>query len=162
MTIQLTEPTVTALVAKLSAGLNAKIDEVNSAVTDGYPIDYPAAILDYVPPVGVMPAFPIVCISDGNVFLEDDTGFGATGVFDLTIVIYIQNVDQRALAWQLRRYAQAVARCALDQRRIGTAAWGVVLNAVRSGPTLARDESPREFLSTVAITITCKTEQDTP
>ena len=160
MAIKLWEPVVTSLRDRLETDLPATITTINSTqTTPSYPIENPQRVLDFIPTVADMFAFPVVGISDGIFNLEDDTGWGATGVFELTIVVFLQNADPRALAWQLRRYAQAVTRVALEDRSIGDG-WGVTLKQVRPGPTLGRDENPRQWLSTVAVSIEVKSEQD--
>jgi hypothetical protein len=162
MTIYLNEKIVTDLKAKLVAGLNTQIDAINAAQTNPLvPLPYPAQILDFIPPTSEMSQMPVVGISDGDFHFEDDTGWGATGVCDLTVVVFFQSSDMLTLAWSLRRYAQAIARCILAEREIATEGWGVVLKGVRPGPTLGRDENPRQWMSTTAVTITVKSEQDT-
>lgn len=161
MTIQLNEPVVTTLRNRLEAQLPAIITAINALVTDGYTIENPQRVLDYVPPVTDMNALPLLGISDGEMRLEDDTGWGATGVFDLSIVVFLQHSDQRQLVWMLRRYAQAVVRAARTPTVGMGEGWGVYNFRVRPGPTLGRDESPRQWLSTIAITFTVKTNQDT-
>jgi hypothetical protein len=161
MTIKLNEPLITALQSKLQTGLNAVIDNINATQTDpAYPIEYPQQVLDYIPPVSQMTSFPIVGISDGEMDFQDDVGWGATGVFELTVVVFLQHPDQRALVWQLRRYAQAIVRTAMEGRRLGSEGWSMTMKRVRPGPTLGRDESPRQWISTVALIIEVKSEQD--
>lgn len=161
MTIRLQEPVVTAVIARLQTQLPAIIADINSSITDGYllPTDT-SRILDYIPPVADMYTMPVIGISDGEMHFEDDTGWGATGVFDLSIVVFIQNADQRALAWQLRRYAQALVQALRTPTNAIGEGWGVVIKGIRPGPTLGRDENPRQWMSTVAVTITVKSEQD--
>lgn len=160
MTIQLNEPVVTTLRSRLETELPAIVTAINATVTDGFTIDAPQRVLDYIPPVGDLNALPLIGISDGEMILEDDTGWGATGVFDISVVVYLQSSDQRVLAWQLRRYAQALVRAIRTPTIAIGEGWGVYNFRVRPGPTLGRDESPRQWLSTIAVTFTVKTEQD--
>jgi hypothetical protein len=98
---------------------------------------------------------------DGPFTLEDDTGWGATGRGTITVIAFEQNADQAILAWRLRRYAKAVARCILAGRTLDTAnAWGTQLKRIDPGPTLAQ-ESPQSFRSMTAVTIEVRSEQDT-
>lgn len=161
MTVKLNEPLVISLQNKLTTTLNAIVDDINTNQTSpAYSIEYPQQVLDYIPTISQLTSFPTVAISDGDMYLEDDVGYGATGVFELTVVAFIQDPDQRALAWKLRRYAQAMTRCILANRRLETEGWSVVLKRVRPGPTLGRDENPRQWISTVAVIIEVKSEQD--
>lgn len=161
MTIKLNEDVVNTLRDRLEADLPAVLVSINTTQTDPlYPLPMPQQVLDYIPPVSDLHVLPTIGIADGDVEFEDDVGWGATGVFDITIVCFLQSSDQRELVWWLRRYGQAIVRVALDTRRMGVEGWGVTLRRVRPGPTLGRDENPRQWLSTTAVTITVKTNQD--
>lgn len=161
MTIKLNEDVVNTLRDRLETDLPAVIATINSDQTDpAFTVPSPQQVLDYIPPVADLNVFPTIGISDGDISFEDDTGWGATGLFDLTVVCFLQSSNQRELVWWLRRYGQAICRVALDGRRMGVEGWGVTLRGVRPGPTLGRDETPRQWMSTTAVTITVKTEQD--
>lgn len=161
MAEQLWEPLVNGIVSKLTTNLNGYIDTINSQQTSpAFAIEYPQRILDYIPPISDLYALPTIGISDGDFHIEDDVGWGGTGVCEFSIVVFLADSDQRALAWKLRRYAQAVYRCVMAEREIPTEGWGVTLKRVRSGPTLGRDEGPRDWLSTIAVQIEVKSEQD--
>lgn len=161
MTIKLNEDIVNTLRDRLEANLPSVIDTINSEQVDPpYTVPKPLQVLDYIPTVSDLSAFPTIGISDGDIHFEDDTGWGATGIFDLTVVSFLQSSDQRTLVWWLRRYGQAVCRVALDSRRMGVEGWGVTLRGIRPGPTLGRDETPRQWMSTTAVTITVRTNQD--
>lgn len=163
MAIKLWGPIVTSLRDRLETDLPATIDTINSTETSpSYPIPYPGRVLDFIPPVADMFALPIVAISDGPLTFRDDTGWGATSVAELTVVAFLQGTDQRQLAWQLRRYAMAITRVTLANRSIGPDGWGVIMRGVRPGPTLGRDSDPKQYLSTVAVSIEVRSEADTP
>lgn len=160
MTMQLWEPVVKTLRQRLETNLPTHIADINAAQTDPlYPIENPQRVLDYIPPVADLYALPCVGISDGPLTFQDDVGWGATGVFELTVVVFLQSADQRQLVWQLRRYAQAIIR-AVDRGSGLDEGWGVTLRNVRPGPSLGRDTDPKQWLSTVAVTVVVKTEQD--
>lgn len=161
MTIKLNEDIINTLVARLTSDLPTEIASINSTqISPAYTVPVPQQVLDYIPPIADLTTFPTIAISDGEIQFQDDVGWGATGIFDLTIVSFLQSPNQRELVWWLRRYSQAVTRVALDGRRMGVEGWGVTLKNIRPGPTLGRDESPRQWMSTTAVTITVKTEQD--
>lgn len=162
MTITLNGPVITTLKARLETNMPIMIADINlNQITPVYTIDNPAQVLDYIPTTADLFQFPTLGISDGNILLDDDTGWGATGIFDLTVVAFIQDADLRALAWKLRRYAQAMVRSIRSpDMKLGDG-WGIYNFSVRPGPTLGRDEDPRLFMSTVAVTFFVKTEQDT-
>lgn len=159
--IELHDLAVAAIHERLDTQLAAFITQVNDEVTDGILCDAPQQILPYVPPVSYLTAFPTFGVMDGPFTLEDDTGWGATGRGTITVIAFEQNADQAILAWRLRRYAKAVARCVLDGRTIHSSnAWGVTLKRIDPGPTLAQ-ESPQSFRSMTAVTVEVRSEQDT-
>ncbi len=160
MTVSLQEPFIIGLRDRLETQLPATIDALNSAmVAPIYPLVYPAKVIDYIPTVAELDLLPVIGISDGDIYFQDDVGWGATGVFDVTVVAFVQAPDQRELVWLLRRYSQALVRVMLSTQSIGDS-WGITLRHVRPGPTLGRDETPRQWLSTTAVTVTVKNEQD--
>lgn len=161
MTITLWDPIIIAIVARLNSDLNGIIDAVNASQTNPtFPIQYPQAILDYIPTVAELSALPCIGVSDGNIKWEDDTGLGATAHAQFSIVAFVQSQDQRELAWMLRRYAIAMTRCLIAGRSLPPEGWGVVVDGITPGPTLGRDESPRQWLSTVGVRIAVRWEQD--
>lgn len=161
MTIKLNETVVTTLKARLEAELPAIITDINATnTTPPYPIDNIAQVLDYVPTIGDLYQFPTLAISDGPIDLVDDVGWGSTGVFQLSVIAFVQDADQRALAWRLRRTAQAIVRAVRTPINALGDGWGVYDFHVLPGPTLGRDEGPRQFMSTVAVSFMVKTEQD--
>lgn len=149
---------VDALHAKLTAGLPAVISEINARDTKGVVLDAPQ-VFDYVPSPSEMNTFPAVCIRDGEEDLKDDVGWAATGEMDLVIVCFALHADQRTLALTLRRLVQAAKTVALDGRNLNvpgdaTSAWGMRFNGTRPGPTLGRNEGPRDWMSYAALGLT--------
>jgi hypothetical protein len=162
MTLKLNETIVPAIQARLTANLPAIVTDINTNNTSPtYPIDQIAQVLDYIPPVSDLFQFPTIGISDGPIDLEDDVGFGATGVHEFSCVLFVQNADQRTLAWQLRRYAQAIIRAlrAPTNFNLGDG-WGMYRFHVRPGPTLGRQSTPGQFVSTLGVSFFVKSEQD--
>lgn len=159
----LNEPLVTALRARLASDLAAQIAVVNARVTDGFTISAPGTILDYVPSAdeaaGMSGTGTVLGIGDLPATFEDDTGFSVTGRHALNIVAFAFNADQRALAWQLRRYTQAITTVALATRRLGDA-WGVGLGRVIPGPTLDVTESPRTWMSWSGVEIRAQRSEE--
>jgi hypothetical protein len=161
MAIQLNEPIIVELVERLDSDLAGTITAINAGVTDGYTIDPPAEVYDYIPPPGVLTAFPSVGIGDAPSTFEDDIGSSATGRHGILIVAYQQADEQRKLVWSLRRYAQAITRVVLQGRKLDSAAWGTGLVAVRPGPTLEDDpESPSVWTSWVGVEIWAKRDEE--
>lgn len=162
----LTEPGVRAILARLQdpAQLNAEIAQIAAAVTAADEaaslVPIPAAqIHDFVPPPSMLTALPAIGIDHWGTQLEDDIGSSTAGRHIFGAVIYCSDPDQHLLAWQLRRYAQAVARVLLAGRSlpissaVGAAAWGTGLDHVDWGPTLNAPERPGTWLSWCSVAI---------
>ena len=160
MALELNEPLVRALRDRLEDEPPAEVAAINAAIPDAFALEAPAQVLGHVPTDADFTAFPVVGITDGSSRFEDDTGWAATGVHELIVVAFLVNPDQEALAWQLRRYAKAIARVALRGRSLDPS-WegGVTLVRVDPGPSLANEEDPRTYFSWIAVTIQAKREE---
>ena len=153
MTIDLNEPIVHALQTQLSEGLPDVCAELD--------LTAPVAVEDYIPPVGLLLDFPTIGIGDGSTRFEDDEGFSATGRHELLIVAYLSNQDQQTLAWELRRYTQAIVRVVRSDLKLGGSAWGSGLVGTAPGPTLTDDpENPRQFTSWTGVRIWAKKDEE--
>lgn len=161
------EGIVDALHARLTTDLPAHIQAINTERADGIVVPTPDVrdIYEFVPTPSMLTTFPTIGIGHGPDRLEDDTGFDATGVYDLHIVAYVQDSDQRVLAKTVRRLKLAVQRCALEGRNLGTGtgtAWGVTYLAGDYGPTLSKnpsDNAPGSYMTSFAIAIRCKGDE---
>jgi hypothetical protein len=160
MTIQLNDTVITTLQTRLAANLPAIVTAINASATPVFPIIAPQQVLDYVPPLADLYVFPTLGISDGPMRLVDDVGWGATGEQELTVVCYEQDADIRTLAWKLRRHQQAIVRAIRTPTLILGDGWGTYDYQIVPGPTLSRDEGPRQFMSTTSVSFKVKTEQD--
>lgn len=159
MSIQLVEPIINALVLRLQEDLPGVIDMVN-AESDGEVTISVAdlKILDYIPTPSELNHFPTVAVAEGAAGFEDDVGYGATGVYDLNIMLFCLNADQRRLNLELRRLRRAVTIATLRDRQFGPA-WGVTLIGFAPGPTLGRGD-PKDWMSYTTVSIRCKSEED--
>jgi hypothetical protein len=163
----LTEPGVKAILARLEDPnqLNAEIASIAAAVAGSDEaaslIPIPAAnIWDFVPPPSYLTDFPTLGIQDMGTSLEDDTGSSATGRHVFGVVIFCSHPDHHILAWQLRRYAQAVTRVLLNQRALeGNAAWGTGLDGVAWGPTLTSQAKPQTWMSWCVVQVWTRREE---
>lgn len=161
MTIQLNEPVIVTLKARLEANLPSLVTSINAAATNpSYPILAPQQVLDYIPALADLYEFPTLGIGDGHTRLVDDVGWGATGEFRLTVVCFEQDQDLRALAWKLRRHQQAIVRAIRTPTLVLGEGWGTYDYEVTPGPTMGRGEGPRQFMSTTSVSFMVKTEQD--
>lgn len=166
----LTEPVVYALLARLQdpAQLNVEIANIAAGVSRQdesnslQPI--PAVqIFDFVPPPSYLTAFPTIGIQDAATVAEDDTGQSMTGRHSMGIVVFCSDPDQHILAWQLRRYIQAITRVALATRTLGEesplAAWGVGFERISWGPTLESVATPTTWMSFAMLQIWARREE---
>ena len=160
MAIELNEPIIAALKARLEADLPAVITAINSDVTDGVTIGAPVAIYDFIPPVALLNDFPTVGIGDGPSTFEDDQGFSMTGKHRFLVVAYQCDQDQRALAAKLRRYARAVVRVLRSDLQIGPG-WGSGIERIDPGPTLTDNpDNPRTFTSWTGVALWVKADEE--
>lgn len=167
---ELTEPIVYALLERLQdpAQLNVQVAQIAESLARQdeaaslVPVT-PAQIFDFVPPPSYLTAFPSIGIEDATSLLEDDTGSTATGKHSMGIVVFCSDPDQHLLAWQLRRYLQAVTRVVLAGRTLGSenglAAWGTGLQRIAWGPTLESVSTPRTWMSWALLQIWCRREE---
>lgn len=158
--LTLSEPVVLGIAERLETRLQTYIDEVNTTFTEPeYPIDYPT-ILDFMPTISYLTTFPVVAIAEGEITFDDDTGWSATGHHDMSIVVFDQNFDQRALAFHMRRLMSACLSCVMEGRDVG--GWGLVLGSIQPGPILRRRESPdgKDVLGIRSASFSIRDEQD--
>lgn len=160
------EPAVTALHSRLATDLNAHIDTINATVTDGYTIPWPEHVHDYMPSVGELVAFPTIGIEHGPGRFQDDTGWEATGVYDLIVVAFVQHAEPQALARMVRRYQLAVLRTVMAGRNLGSGdgiPWGVTLKGMDFGPALTRrdrgDGPPDTYMTWTAVAVQVKLDE---
>lgn len=157
--LELNEPTIRVLHARLAAGLPAAADAVNAAVTDGHTIDPPALVLPYIPSIEQQTAFPIVGIYDSRTLFSDDIGTSMTADHQIGVTAFLAEAELEPLAWKLRRYARAIASVALDGRTLAPGAYGTRAERVDWGPTLSDEEGPRTWISWVTVVIGCLSEE---
>lgn len=158
--LQLIEPIIEALVARLTADLPAEIVVANADVSDTYTLEAPRSVLDFLPPPTFENQLPLVGVQDLGGRFEDDTGFTATGLYDIAVVVYLQDYDHQALVRKLRRYVRCLARVVLASRAV-TPSWGLTLQRIDYGPTLADSiDAPQTYLSWASIVITARQDED--
>lgn len=152
---------VRALKTRLDTDLAAVIAQVNAEAGVEVQLDTTYTVFDFVPAVANIIQWPTLGIAEGEVNFEDDTGWSATGRFDLAIVIFMRDPDRYQLAWKLRHMARAVATCVLKNRDMGQG-WGMTLQGIEPGPLLRARESVAdgELIGIRAVTINYRDEQD--
>lgn len=153
--IGLNESLINEVVRRLgSTGtLNTFIDTVNAGVADGVTIEYPQRVLDHVPPVRELVVFPTIGVSDGPSVFTDDTGWEAKGSHTITVVSFIEDLDQSNLVKKLRRTTRAVVASVMQGRNLPPDGWGTVLIRIDPGPTLGRSTNPQAKMSWTAVTL---------
>jgi hypothetical protein len=162
-TIPLNVPVIHALKARLDTDLASYITDVNaSLVSNGVDAETPQQILDYLPTLANLNAFPTIGIADGEITFQDDIGRSATGMLEIAIAIFVRANDRHTLAWRLRHLMAAVASCVLEGRDIDGVGWGVILKKIEPGPVLrARDGgAPDTVMGMRTMVILVRDEQD--
>lgn len=119
---RLNEPVITALVRLLENGLAAQVEAINTELTDPFLLDPPVAILDYMPfSVTLEQGMPVIGVQDLSSTFENDLVHSMEATHSVGVVTVIQTSDHQTLAWQLRRYNQAIARTIQADRMLGPA-----------------------------------------
>lgn len=169
----LNERAILAMLGRLNTNMNATIDAINATTTadpnrNQTQIAYPQQILDAPPILSQLTRFPIVAIADGQIGFVDDVGWGATGVYEMAVIAYVTDTDPERLAWQLRRYVQAILTTAIVGRNVDfgaySGAWGAILKRIVPGKRV-RSQDPKqsgEIMSWVAVVLELKDEQNAP
>lgn len=150
---------VPAIVAQFEANAAAKVRAINDQVTDGITIPDPAQILDFAPtPATLEGALPLIGIADFPSRFEDDLVTSITGVHQFAIIVALSNVEERALAWQLRRYRSLIADLIQVDRTFGGVCRPALFDQVQPGPYLenTNPERPHSWLSWFYYLITCR------
>jgi hypothetical protein len=169
MTLEGVVAAVSALHARILSDLGAQVATINAAVTDEYTIlnPDPQNVLDYMPSVGELVSFPTVGIEHGPGRFEDDTGWSATGVYDLIVVTFVQHAEPQGLARLVRRHQLAMLRTIMAGRNLGSGQgipWGVTLRNMDFGPALTRrdrgDGPPDTYMTWSAIAVQVKLDED--
>lgn len=171
--IDLGEEIAAGLVAKINREIGAFITQKNAqaaVIADGISVTAPLQVLDYVPPLEIQRAWPLVGVAHERSILEDDTGWSATGVHPFVICTFVQRPDQQGITRLIKRLTTCVVAAAIDGRTIptadetDTAAWGVRLREVRWGPTLAdvpeSGREPEAWITWSEAVIECRTDED--
>lgn len=168
MTIHGVEPVVTALTAALESGLPAVVAAINTTYDDGYRIEAPAQVLDYMPLASELQDFPVVAIEHGPLKWLDDTGFEATGQIDLIVCAFVAHDEPRGLTKTVERYMLALHRTIFTNTRtlgVGNGhAWGITHQGGDFGPAVARklsaaDSPPSSFWTWCAVGVRCKYDE---
>lgn len=159
---QMSAALVPAIVAQLETNAQAQVDAINAAVTDGFTIDAPVQVLDFAPtPASLEGALPLLGVADFPTRFEDDLIHSTTIVCQFAIVAVIANVDERALAWQLRRYRTLIANLVQVDRTFGGVCRPALFDQVQPGAYMENTNPERghSWLSWFYYLITCRTDE---
>lgn len=161
MTIDLNIPLVQALQTRLQNDMPTFINQVNAQFTNpDFPVDQIQNVFDFVPSIKYLSAFPAIGIAEGDITVQDDTGWAFDANTTFSVVVFEQRSEQRELSWALRKLSVAVTRCIMQGRSLPPDGWSLQLRRVRPGPTLGRDENPRQWMSTTTVQVDVRSTQD--
>lgn len=113
------ELTADALVDKLSSGMAAKCDALNTEYNDGRTLDHPAAVV--LGPRSDTPAYPFLMVVPGAEPITDDRGSMVTYAHDIDVYCDVVDQDEENLTRKTLRYARAIREVVLANRRPGAA-----------------------------------------
>jgi len=131
------EATLDALVSKLSANLNAKIDAINTENADEYGLDYPASIT-----AGIrnQTDFPRIFVLPEGTVTESDAASDVVWRHRVRVVAFVAEWDEGALMRKLIRYQRAVREVCLSKRSPGTGGgFGIIHISDEYGPVFQPD-----------------------
>jgi hypothetical protein len=172
--LKLNEPVITALVKILEEGLPGTIESLNESLTDAFTLDEPVEILPYMPIGSTLTnGMPIVYIQDLPSRFSNDLQTSMEGTHGIAVATVLQTADHQTLAWQLRRYTQAIAYTIQKDRELG------VLSLMRKeaqvlytefagtqpGPLLSdrnpdsAGEPPSSYLSWTGLLLECRRQE---
>ena len=117
----LNEPVIKALAELLQANLGVECTAINNELADDYTLEQPVAILPYMPfALTLEQGMPLVAIQDLPSTFENDLQYSMESEHTLGIASILQTSDHATLAWQLRRYNQAIMQVIQTDRMQGT------------------------------------------
>lgn len=118
------EASIDGMIAKLRAGLNAKIDAINATVTDGWTLERvdEACIM-----FGARPEWPYPCVMvfPGDSKPESDTGGRIEWDHVVTVMGCSAEVDPEGLQRKHLRFERAIRDTLLANRVLNTGGWGL-------------------------------------
>jgi hypothetical protein len=121
--VLLNEPVITTLVKLLSESLGGVIAEINAATADDFIVEPPVKVIDYMPiSLTLEQGMPLVAVQDLPITFENDLQHSMESEVNLGICSILQTADHRTLAWQLRRYNQAVMQAIQNDRQLNVEA----------------------------------------
>jgi hypothetical protein len=157
--MDLITPVIVELKRRLEEDLPVYVDAINLQYADEYAIPYPAAVLDYPPPLTQIEDTPTLCLVDGPSDFVNDRGAEAEAEHRVVAVCYMQSTDPRALAWQLRRYSRAMVEGLIHNRTGNPAFWGIQLDGITPGPALGRQSNPGLVFSWTSVSVRASTDE---
>jgi hypothetical protein len=172
--LELNEPVIKTLLTVLESGLTGQVETLNSEATDSFEVDTPAQLLAYMPFAATLAGgLPAVGIQDLNTTFFNDLQHSMEAEHTIAVVTVIQTADHETLAWQLRRYNQAILRTIQADRQLGVLSVMrkealveyVKFTGVQWGPLLAdrnpdaEGEPPTSFRSWTGITLECRRQE---
>jgi hypothetical protein len=153
---------IPAIVAQFTTQKTAITAAINVGVAADLAIVEPAQVLDFAPtPATLEGDLPLIGIADFPTRFEDDLVHSLTGIHQLAILAAIANPDERALAWQLRRYRSLIARMIQVDRTFGGLCRPAMFDQIAPGPMMGNTNPEREhsYLSWFYYVITCKVDE---
>jgi hypothetical protein len=165
--LQLNEPILTALIARLGDDLPDAIDEINAETDDGIDLELPPTdrILPFIPSIGILRQWPVIGVQHLPGTFRDDIGSAAEYATQFAVLVFDTDADLVRLGWKLVRWERALASVVLAGRELGTggeAAYSVQLVNTRPGPTLGDAEDPdkvKTYTSWTGVVIACSRDE---
>ena len=153
---RLIEPVVYGITTFLTNELPAQLTAITAGYSDGIVLDPPAAVFDYMPARSEL-VFPCACVLPGQSQTRADAGGWMDGEHAVSVAVFVQEQETRALSYKLLRYQRAVIELVQAHRngypdRDGNMAW-TGLNFVQTvpGDRFRHDSNPKAYVDHTTI-----------
>lgn len=115
-TLRLGETIVDAAVAKLNAGIAARIAEINLEKSDTIALDVPTDIFPFGKPQGLLAQFPcyVVTVYGESPVYEKEGSHGFIYAEGIAVMIAEQDPDRERIGRKLLRHQRAIVECLWD------------------------------------------------
>jgi hypothetical protein len=151
------ENALDAVVARLQANLNAKIDALNAAATDGFTVEHPQTYT--VSTRAELGPFPHVMVLPVRKQTEADSGGRIEWRYRVRVLSWVSHPDEEGLGRVLLRFDEAVTQTLLAGRRLDATNWQVSYEDGEPGPVF-QPQKRGYYLQGISSIFLMKQEQD--
>lgn len=145
-TLKLHETLIVAAIAKLKAGMAARVATINAEKADGITLTVPGSDDFYYGGVGEIPRAPAVVVTVGDDQFDKEGPHSLLAVMQLLVYVIDEDPDRQRLARRLHRQTRAVIETLWDdapQEALTGSAYTLRLVGGKAGPVEAPEPDGR-------------------